>query len=355
MKIDQDKIYKMWVKGILMISLLALSYIVVVIAIAYFTAYRPPLVESAEIHGQGVRHIQPADTLSIYTWNLGYAGLDKKSDFFYDGGRMVRPPRKRVKGNWAGIQNEISNWSDADVIFLQEVDVSSKRSWYIPMLKDLIQGQLRFPVSIFGKNYDVRFVPKPFLEPMGRVVSGILTLTHFQIDSAQRVSYPGSFSFPSSLFFLKRCFTVTRVPFEGKEVVFINTHNSAFDGGVLKKQEMAFLKDYLLKEYQSGNYVIVGGDWNQVPPRFVKNPTAQYEETSVPDDFPSKAWQWVSDSTHKSNRKVDTPFIKGVTYTTTFDFFLLSPNVKLVDINTLVRDFEYADHEPVLLRVQLGS
>lgn len=331
---------------------LAVLYFVGIILLGVFTQYKPETETDAQITGTTNQLLQK-DTLTIYTWNIGYAGLDKKSDFFYDGGKMVRPPEERVKRSLEGIQQEIKSWSDADVVFLQEVDVKAKRSWQIPIADEIIREQKKFPVSVFGKNYDVRFVPKPFTEPLGQVTSGILTLSGWKVKDAKRISYPGSFPFPTGVFFLNRCFTMMKVPYQDKEVVFINTHNSAFDGGVLKQQEMEFFKSYLLAEYAKGNYVIVGGDWNQVPPGFERSAIAQYEETPVPENYPATGWKWVADMQHRSNRKVDTPFVKGITYTTILDFFLLSPNVEVINIQGLTRDFEYSDHEPVKIQVRL--
>lgn len=339
-------------KIILAVVILILLYFIGVILLGVFTQYKPETETLAEIRGKTNQRLQK-DTLVLYTWNIGYAGLDKKSDFFYDGGEMVRPSEDRVRKNLEGIQQEILSWTDADVVFLQEVDVRAKRSWRIPIVKEIMGIQKNFPIAVFGKNYDVRFVPKPFFEPLGQVMSGILTLSKWDYRDARRISYPGSFPFPTGLFFLNRCFTMTRAPYLDREVIFINTHNSAFDGGVLKQQEMGFLKKYLLEEYAKGNYVIVGGDWNQVPPGFERSAIAQYEETPVPENYPAKGWKWAADMEHRSNRKVDTPFVKGVTYTTIFDFFLLSPNVEVVQVQGLVRDFEYSDHEPVKIEIRL--
>ena len=118
---------------------------------------------------------------------------------------------------------------------------------------------------------------------------------------------------------------------------------------------MEFLKDYLTQEYAKGNYVIAGGDWNQVYPGFPKSDIAQYEETSVPNSFPEKGWKWIADLNNRTNRKVDTPFIKGVTYSTSLDFFLVSPNVEALSVEVLVRNFEFSDHEPVKMKIKLSK
>ena len=65
---------------------------------------------------------------------------------------------------------------------------------------------------------------------------------------------------------LDRCFLLSRLALpDGKELVLINTHNEAFDDGSQRNQQMAVLKELMLKEYEKGNYVITGGDWNLNP------------------------------------------------------------------------------------------
>ncbi|MCO5249723.1 MAG: hypothetical protein M9887_12335 [Chitinophagales bacterium] len=328
------------------IAFFLLLYVILVIAYAWFTQYRPQEITNLKIEN-GRNENLTTDTITIYTWNIGYAGLDKNSDFFYDGGKMVRPSKVKVESNFSGICQEIHTWDDADVTFLQEVDIDSKRSWNIPQVEVLKKQERENRNIVFALNYDVKFVPKPFFNPMGKVSSGIMTFTRWQPQSAQRVSYPGQFPFPTGLFFLNRCFLVMRISYKNKELVLINTHNSAFDGGTLKIKEMEMLKAYLIKEYKKGNYVIVGGDWNQIPPDFQENLSERYEETQVPLSYPDKNWKWVADLSGRSNRKVDTPYIKGVTYTTILDFYLISPNVEMLSVATKDLDFTYSDHNPV--------
>src|SRR3712207_9581560 len=47
----------------------------------------------------------------------------------------------------------------------------------------------------------------------------------------------------------------------------INTHCSAYDkGGKMKLEQMKYLSQFIDSEYKKGNYVLVGGDWNQLMP-----------------------------------------------------------------------------------------
>lgn len=48
-------------------------------------------------HGENsIASFAPGDSVSILTWNVGYAGLGEESDFFMDGGKQVRAPSKAV-------------------------------------------------------------------------------------------------------------------------------------------------------------------------------------------------------------------------------------------------------------------
>jgi endonuclease/exonuclease/phosphatase family metal-dependent hydrolase len=345
-------------KWALFVLIIPFLYLIGIILWAQITQYRPAEREAVQFLCGEAAEMKGdlPDTLTCYTWNIGYAGLGKESDFFYDGGRTVRPELKVLEKNYHGIIQEILTWkNDADFILLQEVDMKARRSHGMLQAESIARAMQdrSYQTAIFAKNYDVQFVPMPLSKPMGKVISGILSLSRFTPFSAERVSYPANFPWPKGLFFLNRCFTIERYPFQGKEVLVINTHNSAFDGGTLKKQEMDFLKRFLIEEYAKGNYIIAGGDWNQIPPGYSGNPLSQYEETPVPVPFPAPGWQWVADLQHRSNRKVDTPYVPGSTYTTILDFFLLSPNIAVLDIKGKDMGFEFSDHQPVRIKVKL--
>ncbi|MBR4970995.1 MAG: AAA family ATPase, partial [Paludibacteraceae bacterium] len=72
---------------------------------------------------------------------------------------------------------------------------------------------------------------------------------------------------------LDRCFITYEIATSNnKKLILINTHNSAFDGtGNLPKSELAFLREYMQREYNNGNYVILGGDFNLAPITFTKD------------------------------------------------------------------------------------
>ena len=51
-------------------------------------------------------------------------------------------------------------------------------------------------------------------------------------------------------------------------------------------------------------------------------------------------------------RSTDIPYTKGVNYTSVLDGFIVSDNIEATAIN-IDADFEYSDHNPVLLNFRL--
>ena len=50
---------------------------------------------------------------------------------------------------------------------------------------------------------------------------------------------------------------------------------------------------------------------------------------------------------------MDVPYVQGTTLTTLIDYYLLSPNIQPLYVATSDMDFEYSDHQPVVLKVTL--
>lgn len=295
--------------------------------------------------------------LNLMIWNIGYAGLDASMDFFYDGGEQMRPDKEGVIRNMDGITSTLAPYSGFDFIMLQEVDQNSKRSYHVNEYQ-VIKDQFKDYHSSFGKNYDVRFVPIPVTEPMGMVNSGLMTLSRQSPGSVERHSFPGNYSWPMKLFMLDRCFLVNRYQLDNqKELLIINTHNSAYDDGSLRTQQMNYLSDYLLSEYEKGNYIIVGGDWNQTPNGFAPELPSHHFDTEnltyVEKDYPAPDWNWAYDEHVPTNRRVATPYDKSSSLTTVIDCFVASPNVELSEVKTIELNFQYSDHQPVQIQASL--
>jgi endonuclease/exonuclease/phosphatase family metal-dependent hydrolase len=194
---------------------------------------------------------------------------------------------------------------------------------------------------------------------MGKVLSGLLSISKFEPFLVERMDFPGSYPWPKKLFMLDRCFMVQRFALSnGKALLIINTHNSAFDGGVLKEHEMNYLKNFLLAEHDKGNYLLVGGDWNQNPPGFVDphfNEKSGYENfllATIAEDFMPEDWNWTYDPNVPTNRSNTAPYNKETTTTTILDFYLSSPNLLTINSKSVNLNFKNSDHQPVLCSIK---
>jgi endonuclease/exonuclease/phosphatase family metal-dependent hydrolase len=324
--------------------LIALPIIYVAANLTYSTIYdfSPPEMGTVQVFNP--QDALPDSTVSLLIWNIGYAGLGKESDFFYDGGTTVRMGRDITAKNLDGILATLSAMDSVDIILLQEVDTLAKRSWWtnqFSALKDALPGH----GAAFTLNYNVDFVPIPFLDPMGRVMGGLASFGRFATTSDLRYQFPSSFGWPDRIYFLDRCFLEQRIPLaDGRELVIINTHNSAFDDGSLKAAEMAYLREHLLREERKGNPVIVGGDWNQGAPG------TGFQEVGNPF---IEGWQWAYDTSFGTNRDLKAAYVAGRTETFVIDFFLVSPGVEVQEVRVIDLGFENSDHQPVYLRVNI--
>ncbi len=295
---------------------------------------------------------------TVLSWNIGYAALSNDMDFFYDGGKNVRPSKAIIERNFEKILAQIAEYAAIDFILLQEVDRNSHRSWNQNQIK-AIEQILPEKHAFFTPNYDVKFVPKPFSNPLGKVFSGQQSLSTYLPKSVIRHAFPGNYPWPTSVFMLDRCFMVQRFDISnGKELLIINTHNSAYDSdGFLRKGQLAYLKEFLLKEYSKGNYIAVGGDWNQCPPdlkiTFDQNLLDTVDYSLIDSNYLPADWQWIYDPAVPTNRRVMTEFNPEITPQTLIDFYLFSPNIEIIENKTFDLSFTYSDHQPIYAKFKL--
>lgn len=368
------KILKKILKWTALSFTLFLFYVIICLLHGTATDYQPKEITELEIQ-EGIS----SDTiknhqLSFLNWNIGYAGLGAKSNFFYDngnpfffsGGKMVCSPLTYVKDNILGIA-EFIRQQKADFVLLQEVDQNSQRSYFINQHETYLKELPNYSSS-FAPNYKVERVVIPVAEPwnvMGKMDSGLSSYSKYKASKSFRYQFPGSYGWPDYIFHLDRCLSVQRYPTihpDKKELIVVNTHNSAYDGGKLKEDEMTYFRAFVLKEYQKGNYVIVGGDWNQTPPgitfdavgKSIGIPTdSSYFAANISEDFMPEGWQWAYDPTVPTNRCVIDTLEYGKTSVTLVDYYLVSPNVKVNKVESKNLKFKNSDHNPVLLEVEL--
>ncbi len=323
------------------------------------TEFRPASVQdAAQTAGQTSATLRAGESIRVLTFNTGYAGLDKSQDFFMDGGSGVSPTggRAKVEENLAGILAAIQE-ANAQIVLLQEVDQSSVRTNRID--ETAYYQQNTGLNAAYAVNYQCGFVPFP-LPPIGAVKSGVLTLSAYQPAQAQRQSLPVPFKWPIRVANLKRCLLVERIPVadNGRELVLINLHLEAYDDGEGKVAQTRQLLDFIHQEYEKGNYVIAGGDFNQTfegVQRFGGSWEGKWTPGVFTEDELPQGVRLVYDPSLPTCRSLDQAYTgdrdNHVFYL--IDGFLVTDNVQVEDVHTVDLDFAYSDHNPMLMQVTL--
>lgn len=340
--------------GVLLAAVLAVFIWVVA------SEYKPLDVENVEVKyddgDEDAAELKEGQELSVLTWNIGYCGLGEDSDFFMDGGKNSRSADKRTVIKYSAGIGQYLRDTAPDLIMLQEVDSNSARTYGIDERELLRAGE-----STYALNYSCVFVPIPW-PPIGRVNSGIFTTTDYCIESAERISLPCPFSWPISAANLKRCLLVSYMPIEGtdKQLVLVNLHLEAYDDGEGKIAQTNQLREFIESEYAKGNYVIAGGDFNQIFPDGLEAYPNEHPDLWEPgllsEDMLPDGWSFAYDLETPSCRLLNQPYDPEDTENTQYyviDGFILSPNVELKDVECVDLGFENSDHNPVLMNITL--
>ncbi|MDR1390115.1 MAG: hypothetical protein LBJ31_09095 [Treponema sp.] len=298
--------------------------------------FKPESVESVAITRNS--SIAPAfdHPIELYSWNIGYASLDASQDFFMEGGKNVRPSSgSNVEANIWAIQAFLSQ-NAPDIVFLQEVDRDSKRSYEVDQIgyfSETWKGS-----SAYTANFR-SFIPVPLFRAVGRVESGMLTLNSYGAVSAERIALPYSPEWPERLVMPKQCLLVERVPVQNRELVLVNVHLDYFDEDI-KAAQTKLLAGFCKNEAEKGNYVVAGGDFNQP----LDKVSGQFGEAwlTAPNSIPTK-------------RRLDRPFTgaRDDSAFSVIDGFIVSPTVRLIAVETINLDFQNSDHNPVKLTFSL--
>ena len=326
------------------------------------TEYQPaPVEDLAPLSDAAEKELPQGTKLELLSWNIGYAGLGKDSDFVLDGGENMRAADKAtVQRYLAGVEKTIAD-GNYDLVLLQEVDTNSARTYSINEADKLAFGD-----AFCALNYSCGYVPNPntyFIKPFGRINSGLLSCSDYEIARSERQALPCPFSWPLRIVNLKRCLLVSYLPIEGSdaELVLVNLHLEAYDDGEGKLAQTKQLMDFLSDEYRKGNYVIAGGDFNQVFPGALEAYPNSHpenwipgvlEESSLPEGF-----SFVYDLSVPSCRLLNQPYDPSDTANTqhyVIDGLIVSPNVTVEAAETLDLGFENSDHNPVRMVFSLG-
>lgn len=350
--------------GIVALALLLVvgCYVVYVVTSYYRLDDNLPLEVETASTSVSSESLQAGVPYSVVSYNVGFGAYSADYSFFMDGGTESRArSAQAVEDNIGGAMTEVRKL-DPDFVLLQEVDVDGTRSHHIDELALVKQALPQFTSVVFVQNYDSPYLAWPLLEPHGANKAGQVTMAKFPITSAVRRSLPIEQG-PMSLVDLDRCYSVSRFAVEGwRELVLYNLHLSAYTSdGTIAEEQLAMLTQDMKQEYEAGNWVIAGGDFNK---DLLGNSGAIFGVSGpeytwaqpIPDRLIPAGLSLVApfESEHAvaSCRNADRPYDE-TDYRVTVDGFIVSDNVQVNQAIVADTGFAFSDHNPVEMQFVL--
>ncbi|MFZ4741642.1 MAG: hypothetical protein ACOYLE_10815 [Bacteroidales bacterium] len=354
MKLIAKRILKIFF--ILLISILYL--IGIYLLFLTITDYKPQKIENIAVIGSIENNQLLYDDLTFISWDIGFAGSGKENNFFQEVSKKHKPGIDIFQKKFNGILNTLSTYSYIDFILLQEVDVFSNRSFYTNQ-KKFVSDFLPDYNYTFAINYDIKYSAFPIYAPLGRVKSGIQILGKFKPVIVQKHTYTPNFTWPDRILKPDPCYLTNHYSLmNGKQLVLVNIQNTYSENSVQNRNELKEIRAFVCNEFEKGNYVIVGGNWNINPPAYKKQIALKrnknlFAENEIPFNFMPIDWKWMFDSEIPTQGNLKMINHKAINYSTVMDFFLISPNIEDLSIRNIDLNFEFSNHNPVLMNVKL--
>lgn len=323
-------------------------------------------ISSIHVKANEGKTVQLEKEYTALTYNIGFGAYSSDYSFFMDGGKYSRAfSKESVITNTEGALKAVQS-VHPEIIFMQEVDTDSTRSYHVNQY-EMAQKEWKEYDTNYAINYDSAYLFYPFYEPHGKSKAGMATFTKFPINSAIRRSLPISTSFYKFID-LDRCYTITRVPVEnGKELCLYNVHLSAYtNDDTIVHQQIQMLAEDFKKELQKGNYIVCGGDFNQ---DLLEDSSQIFGTEEIEDNWAKpfqkellpKEMALANDLLKEEQvvqlaptcRNANEPYKKGSIFVIMVDGFLISNNIRMIQLETIDTEFEYSDHNPVRMKFML--
>lgn len=379
MKTKAKKVIK--ITGIILLALVIVlaAYIIYL----YASYHRIPdnqelQVEEISQNTEAGNELTTEKNYSALTYNIGFGAYTPDFSFFMDGGKSSWAKSKdSVKETIKGAGELVAS-KDPDFALVQEIDLDATRSYHVneySILKENIPAYN----CVFAQNYDSAFLFYPFTQPHGKSKAGLALFSKYPITGSLRRSFPISTSF-TKFFDLDRCYSISRVPVDnGKELVIFELRMSAYgNSDAIREGQIRMLSEDMQKEYEAGNYVICGGDFNHdlkaADTQSKASDASNNTQTDSGDSAEPESWAYPfprselpehfsfcldqlsedeKNNLWNSARNADMEYVPGETYTVTLDGFIISDNVECTKYENVNTGYSYSDHDPVYMEFQL--
>lgn len=252
-----------------MISIILWCFLTIIILIIAFLIWAASGIQSpksypGEILGPETEPtLKDLNELTIVSWNIGYGqGLGSEGSKGY---------KKRTKEEFANVLDEMGmviHAQNPDLVFIQEIDFYSKRSYYQDQFT-LLKEKINLPYAAKVVSWDAKYIPFPYWpisKHFGRVLSGGVVFSRFPISKNEIVLWekPDNNPWWYNLYYLFRYSQSVQLKINNKYFWVINNHLEAFKKTNREEQGLGLQKlGNSLSE--QGELLLVGGDLNTVP------------------------------------------------------------------------------------------
>lgn len=290
---------------------------------------------------------QAGHQISVTTWNVGYGAMGAGADFIVDGGKYLRALEEdEITLAVTQIGREVDQF-DTQFLLFQELANDSFLTRNVSVRAE-IEDKLSNYSNVYWEDLGISG-PEPYDISHGM---GVYALNDIDVSSAYELPQDPEYFFLN----VKRYYAavVTEIPIEDtdRKWVLMNVHLSAFDDEAnVRRAQVQAVFDFALAEYDKGNYVVIGGDWNmRISPADFPHTTADeylFWVYDFPKDLLPQGWHFGVDEQTPTVRTLHKPYVEGENYTAIMDGFAYSPNVQLQQIETTDLEFAHSDHQPV--------
>jgi endonuclease/exonuclease/phosphatase family metal-dependent hydrolase len=272
---------------LLPVSLLALSPIALSIPLACdpFHTQFDDSETAAAYEAKTIRSSSFDSRLRIMTYNVKFGG--GRIDFFFDcHGDEVLMSESTVETHLQGLA-ELIRAADPDVLFLQEVDVLSKRAAYVDQVQWLLD-ETDLNYGVYASQWKADYVPS---DGIGAVDSGNAILAKWPLENPTRLALPlrSDQSGIERYFYLKRNILIADLEIEHR-VRLVATHAAAYSTDGTKAEQVRLFEEQL---DQAPGLVIGAGDLNTLPPGTDKQhefpDSVCTDEDFIADDYRQEA------------------------------------------------------------------